>query len=136
MMVFQTAAMRARSVQMSKTNVNPTEHEEQHHLGIGELSLRNASALHQSGKPMRQRRAAGAEHVDHDAVDTRAWLELSEAALCEPDLKGLCRLHRAAERGLIAVLEKTLANNKQLVEIKTTDGTGMTPLLVAVQVSD
>lgn len=83
----------------------------------------------------RQKRGQVSEIQDPDAIDLQTWLEQPEATLSEPDEKGLCRVHHAAVRGFIAVLQRAEAFNKQLLELKTSDGLAMSPLLVAVSVS-
>jgi hypothetical protein len=105
-----------------------------HQLGIGDAIRPHPSATYHGGRPMRQRRGPVVDAVDQAAVDLQAWLELPDSALSEPDDKGMCRIHRAAERGFVPIFEKAAANNKQLLELKTSDGLALTPLLVAVQV--
>lgn len=134
MTVFQTAAMRARSALTTTTPVaSDDQQQQQQHIGVNDVTT-HGGLMHQSGRHARQRRVQTTDHVDQATIDLRAWLELPDSAMMDPDDKGLCRIHRAAERGFIPIFEKAAVHNKQLMELKTSDGSGMTPLLVAVQV--
>jgi hypothetical protein len=133
MTVFQSAAMRARSSKDASMSAASDE-QQPHQLSVGDALRPHPSATYHGGRPMRLRRGPAADAVDQAAIDLQAWLEMPDSALSDPDDKGMCRIHRAAERGFVPIFEKAAANNKQLLELKTSDGLALTPLLVAVQV--
>lgn len=141
MTVFHTATMRARCLQFvcdssTQDDNNPTT-QSQLRIGTGDPSQRNVpSSVYPGGRQGRLRRGNTAAQATKQAItDLNTWLEMSDTALSEPNEKGYNYMHRSAERGYVQIFEKAATVNKQLLESKTFDGSGMTPLLVAVQVN-
>lgn len=140
--VFQSAAMRARAksaAAAAATEDGGLDEQPQQRVNTAVGSAR-PNGPGTSGGPTgggggrTRRRGQPAADVDQDAVDLQTWLKQPETHLSDLDEKGLYRIHHAAARGFVPVLQRAEAFNKQLLELKTSDGTSMTPLLVAVQV--